>query len=137
MSYGSGRERKERLKVMKEITADNVKRFLELSAEQFSGDYPGIINDRAAERETQIDKDFLSAVASKNLGNAFSAFQRDVNNLTLTEVLQKIVRENMAINYSDIPEIMQSYLRGPEARGVFFNAARAGVRRILQAPIQL
>jgi len=137
MSYGSGRERRKRLRSIKDINDGNVKRFLELAANEFTGDYPGLINNRASDSETAVDKEFLTAVASKNLTNAFTAFQRDVNNLTLTEVLQKIVRENMDLKFSDIPETVQSYMRGPEAKGIFFSTSRAGIRRILQAPIQL
>ena len=137
MSYGSGRERRKRLKAFKQIDDNNARRFLELAANEFAGDYTGLINERASDSETQTDRDFLSSVASKNLTGAFAAYQRDVNSFGMSQILQKIVRENMDIQFSDIPDNIQSFLNGPEARGIFLDSSRAGIRRILQAPIQL
>jgi len=137
MSYGTGRERRRRLGNINEITETNVRDFLGLAANEFAGDYPNIINERAAERETETDKRFLSSVAGKDLQNAFNAFQTDVNRFGMRQVLQKIVTENTNIRYNQISADIRRFFESSEAKSLFFKSARGEIRKILQAPIQL
>lgn len=136
MSYGSRKDRKHKFNRIKEINKVNIKEFLQLAADQYVSDYPKMINDRAADRETDIDRKFLSAVAGKNFNDAYDSFQQDVNKLILTDILSDIMKQQMSINYNNVSQDMKEYFNTPEARSVFFDAVRAGIRRILHAPLQ-
>ena len=136
MSYGSGRERKRQLREMSSITRDNVAGFLRLAGAQYISDYPSKVNSRASDKETATDKSFLSAVAGKNFTNAFSAFQRDANSSGLAKILEEIMSKQTSVDPKSLSEEMKQYFRSNDAKGQFHESARAGIRRILQSPLQ-
>lgn len=136
MSYGSGKDRKQKLKRIKEVNKANIKEFLHLVADQFVSDYPKLINDRASDKETDSDKNFLSAVANKNFSEAFNSFHKDVNGMDLQVIISDVMKKQMSIDYKQVAQDMKDFIGTNEAKGVFFEAVRAGIRRILQAPIQ-
>lgn len=137
MSYGTGRERKKRLRKLENITNFNVKDFLRLAADQYASDYAAIINNRASERETQVDSQFLNAVAKSNFINAFEAFQRDIGN-NITNILRDIIKKQTNIDYDNsVSDDIKRYFSTSTARGDFFEAARIGIRKILENPLKM
>lgn len=136
MSYGSGKDRKQKLKRIKEVNKANIKEFLHLVADQFVSDYPKLINDRASDKETENDKSFLSAVAHKNFTEAYNSFHKDVERMDLQGIVSDVMKKQMSIDYDQVANEMKDFIKSPEAKGIFFDAVRAGIRRILQAPIQ-
>ncbi|MCK9440908.1 MAG: hypothetical protein M0Q13_05755 [Methanothrix sp.] len=137
MSYGTGRERKKRLRKLEEITNLNIKDFLRLAADQYTNDYANMINNRASERETQIDSQFLNAVAKTNFINAFEAFQRDVGN-NITDIIKNIIKKQTNIDYdNNISDDIKRYFLTSSARNYFFEAARIGIRKILENPLKM
>jgi len=137
MSYGSGRERKKKLKKIEEITTINIKEFLRLAADQYANDYAKKINDRASERETQIDSKFLGAVANKNFNNALDAFQSDIGS-GVVDIIRDIIKNQTTIDYNNnVSDEIKTYFKTSKAKIDFFEAARAGIRRILENPIKM
>jgi hypothetical protein len=137
MSYGAVRERKAKLKKLEQITDQNVKDFLRLAGEQYASDYVKIVNDRASERETPIDSKFLGAVAIKDIENAFKTFKNDTENKTIG-IIKSIIGKQTGIDYnSGISNSAKTYLNSSEGLSDFFNAAKIGIRKILQSPLQM
>ena len=137
MSYGTGREKRKKLRKLKAITNDSLADFMRLAADQFIGDYAKMVNDRASERETQVDKDFLSSIARKDFMGAYEAFQRDVNNMNMEEILMDIVKDRTSIDYDNLADNIKQLFSSSAVRSQFFDSSRAGIRRILQAPLQM
>jgi hypothetical protein len=137
MSYGTGRERKKRLRKLEEINNTNLKDFLKLAADQYASDYAKIINDRASERETENDSQFLSAVARKNFNNAFNAFQNDIGN-NVSDIIKNIIKNQTTIDYeANVSDDVKRYIGTTRAKTDFFEAARIGIRKILEVPIKM
>jgi len=137
MSYGTGRERKQRLRKLEEINNSNIKDFLKLAADQYASDYAGMINNRASERETQIDSQFLNAVAKKNFSNALEAFRHDIGN-NILDIIKNIIKNQTNINYdTSVSDDIKKYLNTTNARNDFFEAARIGIRKILENPLKM
>lgn len=137
MSYGSGRELKKKLRKLEEINNLNVKDFLKLAADQYASEYATIINDRASERETAVDSKFLGAVANKNFINALEAFQNDIGN-DIRNIIRDIVKKQTNIDYeTGISDEIKRYFSTTKAKTDFFEAARIGIRKILENPIKM
>ena len=137
MSYGAGRERKKRLRKLEEINNTNIKDFLKLAADQYVSDYAKVVNDRASERETAIDSQFLNAVANKNFSNPFNAFQNDIGN-NISNIITNIIKNQTTIDYeANVSNDIKKYLGTTGAKTDFFEAARIGIRRILEVPIKM
>lgn len=138
MSYGTGRERKERLRKLDKITDKNVGDFLKLAGEQYASDFVNTVNDRASDRETAIDARFLRAIADKDAIGATAAFNSDVGNNNLLDIIRDIIRKQTDINYeADVAETVKKFFDTPTARGEFFKYAERGIRKVSQAPLQL
>jgi len=137
MSYGTGRERKKRLRQLEEINNTNIKDFLKLAADQYASDYGKVVNDRASERETPTDSQFLSAVANRNFSNAFNAFQNDTGN-NITNIIKNIIKNQTIIDYEiNVSDDIKKYLGTTGAKTDFFEASRIGIRKILELPIKM
>jgi hypothetical protein len=137
MSYGSGRELKKKLKKIEEINTSNVKDFLKLAADQYASEYAAVINDRASDRETVIDSKFLGAVANKNFINALEAFQNDIGN-DIRNIVRDIIKKQTNIDYeTGVSDEMKRYFSTTKAKTDFFEAARIGIRKILENPIKM
>jgi hypothetical protein len=137
MSYGAGKERKKKLKKIEEINTSNVKEFLTLAADQYASDYSKFINNRASDRETIVDSNFLKAVANKNIEGAFSAFHNDVPT-NISDIVRDIIRKETEVNYDkDVTDSVKEYFKTEQARNDFLNATKSGIRRILDSPIKM